>query len=158
MFRIEAPAEPIVLASDRRALGQILINLVNNAIKFTDVGEVVVSLARQTKDGGRRTNDASDSSFVLGHSSLVTFMVRDTGIGIRAEDQARLFQEFGRVDSDAVRAREGTGLGLRLSRQLAALLGGTIELESEFGVGSVFSLLLPGAEGVAGTSPRASSD
>jgi signal transduction histidine kinase len=81
-------------------------------------------------------------------------MVRDTGIGIRAEDQARLFQEFGRVDSDAVRAREGTGLGLRLSRQLAALLGGTIELESEFGVGSAFMLLLP--EVGVSTTARAS--
>ena len=80
---------------------------------------------------------------VVDHSALVEFVVRDTGIGIKPEDQACLFEEFGRVDSDEVRAREGTGLGLRLSHMLAELLGGTIELTSALGVGSTFTLILP---------------
>jgi signal transduction histidine kinase len=140
---VVAPVEPIIIASDQRVLSQILINLVNNAIKFTDHGEVVVSLGRQTKDERPRTKEGSDETLVLGASSFVTFTVRDTGMGIADEDQAKLFQEFGRVNSDAVRAREGTGLGLRLSRRLAELLGGTITLTSELGSGSTFTLALP---------------
>jgi signal transduction histidine kinase len=103
--------------------------LVNNAIKFTDAGEVRIEVARKpaTREGDL---------------AAVVFRVSDTGIGIKAEDQAKLFAEFGRVDSAAVRSREGTGLGLRLSRKLAELLGGTIEMESEFGTGSSFTLVL----------------
>jgi PAS domain S-box-containing protein len=121
-FTIDAPVAPIVVSSDRRALGLFLINLVYNAIKFTDSGEVRVELARAAPG--------------------VVIRVSDTGLGISAEDQAKLFTEFGRVNSAAVRAREGTGLGLRLSLQLAELLGGTIDLASELRVGSTFTLAL----------------
>jgi signal transduction histidine kinase len=69
--------------------------------------------------------------------------VRDTGMRIKAADLAQLFEEFGRVDSAEVRAREGTGLGLRLSQRLAELLGGKVEVQSEYGVGSTFTLMLP---------------
>jgi signal transduction histidine kinase len=134
-FAVEAPAEPIVLASDARTLSQILINRAGNAIKFTDTGEVVISLLR--KIDGERYGEIG-----TGHSSAVEFTVRDTGIGIAPEDQAKLFTEFGRVDSAATRAREGTGLGLRLSHKLAELLGGRIELQSELGKGSTFTLVL----------------
>jgi signal transduction histidine kinase len=125
---VVAPVEPIVVASDQRVLSQILINLVNNAIKFTDRGEVQIALVREAIDG-------------QGHLMI---RVTDTGMGIAAENQAKLFQEFGRVNSEAVRAREGTGLGLRLSRRLAELFGGTITLTSELGSGSTFTLVLPG--------------
>jgi protein-histidine pros-kinase len=142
---VDAPTAPIVVASDHRALGQILINLINNAIKFTDAGTVRVELARELRavDGRPPTKSLPDS-VVVGQSAVIV-RVSDTGIGITPEDQAKLFTEFGRVASDAVRAREGTGLGLRLSRQLATLLGGTIELSSEFGVGTTFTLTLPAA-------------
>jgi signal transduction histidine kinase len=125
---VVALGEEIIITSDRRMLSQTLINLLNNAIKFTDRGEVEVTLAREEMDG----------------RSCVTIRVRDTGIGIAPEDHAKLFQEFGRISSKAVRAREGTGLGLRLSRQFATLLGGTITLASELGSGSTFTLVLPG--------------
>jgi len=128
-FTVVAPETPLVVRSDRRALGQIVINLANNAIKFTDAGEVRIELARELPGVDKG-------------SPVVRIRVSDTGIGIKAEDQAKLFAEFGRVDSAAVRGREGTGLGLRLSRKLAELLGGTIEMESEFGKGSTFTLLL----------------
>jgi signal transduction histidine kinase len=118
---------PLQLVSDRRALRQILANLVDNAIKFSDAGEVTLSLTASQEP------------------AAVCFAVRDTGIGIAAEDLERLFTEFGRVNSAAVRAREGTGLGLRLSRTLAALLGGTIDVASAPGVGSTFTLRLPRA-------------
>jgi PAS domain S-box-containing protein len=145
-FIIDAPAEPIVLPSDARTLSQILINLLGNAIKFTDTGEVSISLHLTTNDQPLTTRVAPAVSFADGHAPSVEFVVRDTGIGIKIEDQARLFEEFGRVDSAEVRTREGTGLGLRLSHMLAELLGGTIQFTSALGVGSTFTLILPAAQ------------
>ena len=111
--------------TDRRAFNQILINLTNNAIKFTDTGKVQIEL------GTRPVN---------GHM-LATIDVIDTGIGIRPEDKEKLFQAFQQVDID--HRGEGTGLGLYLSQKLAVLIKGHIELESEYGKGSVFRLLIP---------------
>ena len=134
-FTATSPAEPIVLRTDRRALSQILINLANNAIKFTDEGEIVV-LLRPT------TNGPDASSPVAGPSSFVAFEVRDTGIGIQPEDQARLFEAFAQGKT-STRAHMGSGLGLHLSRRLAELLGGRIEVRSEHGRGSSFTLVVP---------------
>lgn len=122
-FQMDAPESPLPLTTDLRILRQILINLVNNAIKFTDVGEVHVSLRCETQ--------------------ALLFVVRDTGIGIKPEDQARLFADFGRINSVDVHTREGTGLGLRLAYRLAEALGGTVTLQSEYGVGSTFILRVP---------------
>jgi PAS domain S-box-containing protein len=140
-FIAEAPSAPLVVQSDRRALGQILLNLVGNAIKFTDAGEVAIILRTENRE--LRTPAEATA---LEARAAILFEVRDSGIGITAEDQAKLFHEFARVDSAAVRAREGTGLGLRLSQKLAELLGGRIALESEFGKGSTFTLVLHDAE------------
>jgi PAS domain S-box-containing protein len=117
-----------LVRTDRRALSQIVINLVNNAIKFTERGSVDVSLrySGPTKDEG------------------IEVIVRDTGIGIRPEDCARLFEAFSRLDATARKASEGTGLGLHLSRKLAELLDGALHFESEYGNGSSFTLALPG--------------
>jgi PAS domain S-box-containing protein len=113
----------VILQSDRRALNQIVINLINNAIKFTDKGTVGLCL--------RKTDDA------------VEITVTDTGIGIKPEDQAKLFKGFTRLNSGAY--REGTGLGLHLSQKLGALLGGWIQFKSEYGKGSTFCLVIPNA-------------
>jgi PAS domain S-box-containing protein len=124
-FSVKAPTGSVRVDSDRRILSQILINLTNNAIKFTDKGKIRIEL------GTRPVN---------GHS-LATIDVIDTGVGIRPEDKEKLFQAFQQVDMD--RRGEGTGLGLYLSQKLAALIKGRIELESEYGRGSVFRLLIP---------------
>jgi protein-histidine pros-kinase len=116
----------LTLRTDRRAFSQILINLTNNAIKFTDDGEVTLDL-QQTQAGGR---------------TVTEIIVSDTGIGIRPEDQARLFQAFEQLAGEGLRRREGTGLGLHLSQKLAGLLGGRLECRSEFGRGSEFRLVL----------------
>jgi two-component system sensor histidine kinase/response regulator len=122
------PDQPIVIDSDKRALTQIIINLVNNAIKFTDHGSVKVLLA-QRMDGER----------------LVTeFSVADSGSGIKPEDQPKLFQAFSQLDSTSTRHVEGAGLGLYLCQNLANLLGGKLSFSSEFGRGSVFTLTLRG--------------
>jgi PAS domain S-box-containing protein len=121
------PPDELTVSSDRRALQQILMNLVHNAIKFTNSGKVLVRLA----------------TAVVGVRSCVTISVSDTGIGIGAEQRASLFQAFSQLDAGAVRQFEGTGLGLHLSRKLATLLRGEILFDSEYGVGSVFTLALP---------------
>jgi signal transduction histidine kinase len=125
-FTVDFPPDDIVLQTDRRALSQILINLTNNAIKFTEAGQVRLALS-QALDGGRR---------------LTEIRVEDTGIGIRPADQAQLFQAFEQLANSGVRRHEGTGLGLYLSQRLARLLGGRIEFESQAGQGSVFRLLI----------------
>jgi protein-histidine pros-kinase len=100
---------------------------VNNAIKFTTRGQVHVSLSKLNKHG----------------RAMLHVSVEDTGIGIRAEDQSKLFAAFSRVSAPEIRGSEGTGLGLHLSQKLADLLGGQIELRSEYGKGSTFTLSLP---------------
>ncbi len=142
-FDLVVPAEPIVLQTDQRALSQIIINLANNAIKFTERGSVRVSLRRKTNDQGRNGVEETAAPLVVGLSSLVEFAVHDTGIGIRAQDQPGLFEAFTQARPADSRAREGTGLGLHLSQRLAELLGGSIEFTSEFGQGSLFTLLIP---------------
>jgi two-component system, sensor histidine kinase and response regulator len=123
---LELPPEPVVIDSDKRALTQIIINLVNNAIKFTDTGSVKVTLGQRLEEG-----------------QLVTeFAVTDTGAGIRAEDQSKLFQAFSQLDSTSTRHAEGAGLGLYLCQNLANLLGGKLYFHSEFGAGSTFILAL----------------
>ena len=126
-FEVRLPEQDVIIPADRRTLSQIVINLVNNAIKYTDFGNVVVSVAR-----------VRDSEGIV-----TTIGVADTGSGIRSEDQAKLFQAFSQVDSSSTRRFEGTGLGLHLSQKLAALLGGQITLVSEYGKGSTFTLRIP---------------
>ncbi len=109
--------------SDPRRVSQILLNLVGNAIKFTDRGGVRVECRHS---GGR-----------------VEIRIADTGIGIKPEDMKYIFQTFRQIDNGLTRLREGSGLGLAICKGLAELLGGEIRVESEFGVGSTFTLILP---------------
>ena len=112
------------LESDEPKLSQILRNLISNALKFTERGEVRVSAGMIDDD-------------------TVVFRVADTGIGIAPEDQPRIFEEFTQLEHRLQRHVRGTGLGLPLSRRLAELLGGTLSVESEPGAGSTFSVTLP---------------
>ncbi len=123
---VDLPPEPVVVTSDRRALAQIVINLVNNAIKFTEQGAIQVSLSQRS----------------IADEIVTEVSVTDSGAGIRAEDQAKLFQAFSQLDSTSTRHAEGAGLGLYLCQNLANLLGGSLQLSSEFGVGSTFTLVL----------------
>jgi protein-histidine pros-kinase len=135
---VSAPTEPVVAMADQRALSQILLNLVNNAIKFTDTGEVKVLVAKH--EGGIVKHN--HGRLIAAPYARILIEVSDTGIGIKAEDQQRLFQLFGRVESESVRKREGTGLGLRISQQLAERMGGQITVRSTPGKGSTFTLTL----------------
>jgi len=110
---------------DQQKFKQILYNLLSNALKFSHDSGVVTITA---------TPLAADQFSV---------MIKDTGIGIKPEDFARLFKEFEQLDSGASRQYEGTGLGLALTRKLVELQGGTIEVASEAGKGSTFTVTLP---------------
>ena len=126
---------PALLRGDPGRLRQILVNLIGNAVKFTEQGEVTVEvrpLAEEATAGMQTTG-----------RTVLRFTVRDTGIGIPHDKMAGLFQEFTQVDGSLTRKYGGTGLGLSFSRKLAELMGGRIELHSEEGVGSTFSCDLP---------------
>lgn len=112
------------LYTDDRKLSQILRNFISNALKFTARGEVRVSAVREAGD-------------------MVRFSVSDTGIGIAQEHISALFNDFTQVDAPIQKRLRGTGLGLALSKQLASLLGGSIEVTSVVGEGSVFSVIVP---------------
>jgi signal transduction histidine kinase/DNA-binding response OmpR family regulator/HPt (histidine-containing phosphotransfer) domain-containing protein len=118
------PAVPRALVGDPLRLGQILINLSNNSVKFTDTGEIVVATELVKKDNTQVT---------------LKFSVHDTGIGMTAEQAAKLFQPFAQADSSTTRKYGGTGLGLTISKRLAEMMGGKIWVESQAGQGSTFS-------------------
>ncbi len=120
-------AEGVHVHSDRRSLSQILINLTNNAIKFTDEGGVRLALTREDDDG----------------TPIVRFSVIDTGKGIQDQDQQQLFAAFEQIGGPSGRPYEGTGLGLYICQTLAAQLGASIDFESEYGEGSTFTLEVP---------------
>jgi CheY-like chemotaxis protein len=122
LFRRD-PHVPTVLIGDPLRLGQILINLTNNAVKFTDTGEIVVDIKLL-----ERAHD----------EATLAFAVRDTGIGMTPEQQSKLFQSFSQADTSTTRKYGGTGLGLSISKQLVELMHGEIGVDSETGVGSTF--------------------
>ncbi len=128
-LRVEVDGSiPAVVRSDPTRLRQILINLIGNAIKFTITGSVTVRLrARAAAAGG-------------GGATTLVFAVADTGIGLTPEQIGRLFQAFEQADSSTTRRFGGTGLGLAICRRLARMLGGDIDVASEFGRGSVFTV------------------
>jgi signal transduction histidine kinase len=122
-FKVEMAAELPPGRGDGRRLTQVLINLVGNAIKFTDAGEVAIKA------------EANNGSFRVS--------VRDTGPGISADDQTRLFQEFQQADNAITRKKGGTGLGLAISKRIIEMHGGRIWVESQPGQGSTFTFTLP---------------
>jgi signal transduction histidine kinase len=122
-LKVDVPAALPPGRGDERRLTQVLLNLVGNAIKFTDAGEVVVKAA------------ANDGSFNV--------LVRDTGPGISEPDQAKLFQEFQQGDNSLTRKKGGTGLGLAISKRIIEMHGGKIWVESLLGKGSTFFVTVP---------------
>jgi signal transduction histidine kinase/DNA-binding response OmpR family regulator len=137
------PGVPEVVIGDGLRLGQILTNLLGNAVKFTPTGSVTVLVTAGTPDGDRVP---------------VTFSVRDTGIGIDPDARLRLFEPFRQADMSTTRRFGGTGLGLAISRQLVQLMKGTISVESEPGFGSTFAFTVPFTRSRTTTSRPALTD
>ena len=121
------PSTPEAIIGDVTRLRQILINLISNAVKFTEQGEIIVSVSAESVDAG-----AAESTCKL------RFTVRDTGIGIPPNRMGSLFQSFSQVDASTTRRYGGTGLGLVISKRLSEMMGGSMWAESTVGVGSTF--------------------
>ena len=133
-----APAVPDTLAGDANRLRQVLVNLVGNAIKFTEHGEVTVAVT--IADCGSETADVTDQSESSNLQSTIDlhFAVRDTGIGIAPQKQELIFAAFSQADGSTARRYGGTGLGLTISSQLVGMMGGRMWVESAAGCGSTF--------------------
>lgn len=133
IFHIEK-GTPNYLVGDPLRLGQILVNYANNAVKFTEAGEIVVSI---------QVEEETDEDV------LMRFAVRDTGIGLTEEQTGKLFQSFQQADTSTSRKYGGTGLGLAISKKLANLMGGDVGVESEYGKGSTFWFTARLGKGIA---------
>jgi signal transduction histidine kinase/DNA-binding response OmpR family regulator len=137
-FHIEVrPDVPQTIPTDPQRLQQILNNLLSNAFKFTDKGKVEF-IAELATSGWSQSNELLNRA-----PEVIAFRVIDTGIGIPADKQQSIFESFAQADGSTSRKYGGTGLGLSICRELVRLLGGEIRLQSETGVGSIFSVYLP---------------
>lgn len=124
-LKVETPATPIYITTDKRILTQILINISNNALKFTEVGNVTINMHTKKID----------------KKEFIVIDITDTGVGMIQKDKEKLFKAFERIEMPG-RPTVGTGLGLYVSQKLAILINAKIEFKSEYGKGSCFSILL----------------
>ena len=140
---LQIASDPGAIESDPRRVRQVLLNLLSNACKFTERGEVTIRAYRPRQ----------------GAEDWVVLEVEDTGIGMSPKQMALVFQEFTQADSSTTRRFGGTGLGLAITERLCHLMGGSIDAQSEEGVGSTFTVRLPTRlpSDVDNASPRAQS-
>lgn len=133
-----APDVPQMITADPGRVRQVLLNLIENAIKFTDNGGVLVVISKETD----------------GKSEMIRFAVTDTGAGLLNTDVKRIFIEFEQADGTSTRAHDGAGLGLAISKRIVESMGGTIGVTSDYGKGSEFFFTIPAADPVDGTNMR----
>lgn len=161
-----SPSVPMQVAGDVMRLRQILLNLIGNAVKFSDCGEILVSVAaRKAREFATETpsGEASSARHLSSRSGttppiLLEFSVRDRGIGIPAHRLDALFESFSQVDASTTRRYGGTGLGLAICKRLSELMGGTIWAESELGRGSTFYFTIAAAQVVPEAASLATED
>ncbi|MGQ4645925.1 GAF domain-containing protein [Lyngbya aestuarii] len=133
---------PTGILFDGVRLRQILFNLVGNALKFTENGHIKISVSWQERLADKKNKEDSEKSS-LAPQTLLTIAIEDTGIGINVEQQQQIFKAFVQNEGSINRKYGGTGLGLTITQRLTRLLGGTIEVKSQFGKGSTFTLNFP---------------
>jgi PAS domain S-box-containing protein len=133
-----APDVPQMITADPGRVRQVLLNLIGNAIKFTDAGGVLVVVSREIGET----------------SDMIRFSVADSGQGLRRGDMERIFDEFEQADGTPTRTHGGAGLGLAISKRIVQSMGGTISVESDYGKGSEFSFTIPAADAIDGGNIR----
>jgi two-component system sensor histidine kinase EvgS len=139
-LHVHPPEQPIRLRADRIKLSRVIGNLVGNAIKFTTLGEVSIEAARDGNgDGGGAGGGSGDGAAL----PAPVIRVRDTGMGIPREDQQTIFDEFVQLHNRERDRTKGTGLGLTICKRLVDAMGGSLQLKSEPGRGSTFTVMLP---------------
>jgi CheY-like chemotaxis protein len=131
------PRLPDLVLGDPVRIQQILVNLIGNAIKFTDKGEIVVTVKREEASNQGPPHRQGDKKY-----QQLSILVKDTGIGIPKEKIDKIFESFTQGDASTTRKYGGTGLGLTIAKNLAGMMGGTLTVDSQPGVGSTFTLLL----------------
>ncbi len=146
---------PAIIVSDKIRLRQILVNLISNAIKFTQQGEIIVTV---TAIDINRQEDSKSATDAESARTTLQFSVRDTGIGIPKDSMDRLFQPFSQVDASSTRQFGGTGLGLIGSKRLIEMMGGEIWVESEEKQGTVFHFTLPVQTVIDSVTPTETND
>ena len=142
-FEVQRPEDLGEMTSDETRVRQILVNLLGNAAKFTEQGEIILSVARTPGSGQE--------------ADLLTFEVKDTGMGMSPDDVARVFEPFMRADDESVENVEGTGIGLSITKRFCELLGGHVRAESELGKGSTFIVTLPSEVPTTAEAPEDSA-
>jgi signal transduction histidine kinase/CheY-like chemotaxis protein len=151
LFIVDIDAKlPDELIGDVVRVRQVMINLLSNAVKYTNKGHIIFSVTGEILPSAaeffdtKETDDSAVASIEDGYEQIIlTVKVSDTGVGIKEEDICKLFGEFQQLDSHREHSIEGTGLGLAISRNLCRQMGGDITVQSEFGKGSVFTVLIP---------------
>ncbi|MBE7552324.1 MAG: response regulator [Anaerolineales bacterium] len=137
-------SEPLgSMYADLTKVRQIIFNLLSNASKFTERGQITLTVERMKAEGERMIDSSVNDTFILHPSSFILFKVSDTGIGMTPEQLDKLFQEFSQADASTTRKYGGTGLGLAISRHFCQMMGGDISVESKVGHGSTFTVRLP---------------
>jgi signal transduction histidine kinase len=139
-LQVNCAADLGIMHADFGKLRQVLLNLLSNAAKFTEQGTISLTIAQENSD---RHPDDSPFSSLPPSTSFITFRITDTGIGIRANQLENIFQAFTQGDESTTRKYGGTGLGLAITRHLCRLMGGTIDVTSEVGQGSTFTVCIP---------------
>jgi PAS domain S-box-containing protein len=153
---VECPDDLGTMHADLTKVRQVIFNLVSNASKFTDHGTIELRVA---SDEGRGAGADDTASPLAAHDTqFITFAVSDTGIGMTPEQMARLFEEFTQADASTTRKYGGTGLGLAISKRFCQMLGGDIEVASEIGRGSTFTVRLPARAVERPPEPAAAAD
>ncbi|XZO02827.1 MAG: PAS domain-containing sensor histidine kinase [Microcoleus sp.] len=131
--------------ADLMKVQQVLLNLLSNAAKFSTAGRIELDVARITSEALKNKYQPTVTQILILDSDFLIFTVKDTGIGMNKEQQERLFQPFTQADNSTTRKYGGTGLGLTISQRFCQMMGGDIEIESEIGSGSTFTVFLPAA-------------
>ncbi len=143
ILEIYCPDNLDTMHADMTKVRQVLLNLLSNAAKFTKNGKIAIAVEKINNEQLKIKNQEESSQILIANAEFLSFRIADTGIGMNPEQLQRVFLPFTQADASTTRIYGGTGLGLAISQRFCQMMGGTIEADSKFGVGSAFTVILP---------------